>query len=168
MQNGVKCIWVHHVFPSAVGADMLQHHHSGVHSSLMRHHGCSGVGTRGLTSAHDTNTARKYCKAASNISGCTICLQLLVTMGYCVVSRVTMGATPEVQVWVLEFLQVHMKPAQLGNIAKRRQMHLGAPCVSQVLLVNSKLELTCWSTTTVGYTVASCIIVGVQVWALEV
>ena len=83
--------------PLRMQVQLPQLHYSGVQSSLMHHHGCSGLGTRGLTSTHDTNTARKYCKTASNASGCTMGLQLLLkltcrsttTVGYTVVSCVT-------------------------------------------------------------------------------
>jgi hypothetical protein len=35
---------------------------TGVHSSLVHHRGCSVMGTRGLTTLLDTNTAKTYCQ----------------------------------------------------------------------------------------------------------
>jgi hypothetical protein len=82
---------------TAAGVDMSQHHHTGVHSSLMHHRGCSGVGTWGLASTHATNTARMYCKTASNVLLADHVLQLLleltdrntITVGHTVVSCIT-------------------------------------------------------------------------------
>lgn len=49
----------------------------GVHSSLVRHRGCSPVGTRGQRNTADMDTARIYCKKAPYASECTWCFALL-------------------------------------------------------------------------------------------
>ena len=45
--------------------------------SLMRHHGCSGLGFKGLANTDVTNTARKDCKTVANACECATCAALL-------------------------------------------------------------------------------------------
>jgi hypothetical protein len=107
LRNGGICLQVYFGVPAALWGDAMQHSCNAVSSSLMHHWGCSGVRTGGLTSTHDTNTARKYCETAPYACGCTLGFPLLsavmrssTTVRECaVVSCITGGAqvsTPEV------------------------------------------------------------------------
>jgi hypothetical protein len=56
-------------FPLLLGGDAPLHYHNAVRSSLMHHHGCSGVRTGGLTSTHFTTQLGSIAKPRHMLVG---------------------------------------------------------------------------------------------------
>jgi hypothetical protein len=158
--------------------DMPQLYES-ANGSLMHHHGCSGMVSRGLTSTQDTNTAGMYCKVVTNAVNApwAMCCPLpqcpLPTA-----QKFWDDAPQRFQSGIHSSLMHHYgcpgRDAR-GRVHKYTGHQSSQEGLQMVLfayeihrLFCTLLELSCRSTTGLVCTVVSCITKATQLWVQEV